>query len=294
MKVTRRQALKTLVSGSTGVLLTQQLGGESSRVFAQAVPKEKPQPKFRVGVQLQPQHTDWPTYADGVQRFDAMGVDSIWNWDHFFPIWGDPQGKHFEAWTMLGAMATLTKQAEIGSLVTCIHYRNPALLSSMAKTVDHMSGGRLILGLGSGWFEREFTEYGYTFGTVRDRLRALRTALPIIVDRWQKDVPPPLRPIPICLAGGGEKVMLKIVAQYATMWNGPLSGPPEEWARKNQILTEWSLVKLVTVGGERIEDGELVDLGEKKGEEFCRSIVGTEHPTEHGIDVPSFLFGGDA
>ena len=237
MKVTRRQALKTIVSGSTGVLLTQNLG-ERSHVLAQA-PKEQSKRKFRVGVQLQPQHTDWPTYADGVRRFDAMGVDSIWNWDHFFPLTGNPQGEHFEAWTMLGAMAILTKQAEIGCLVTCIHYRNPALLSNMAKTVDHMSGGRLVLGLGAGWFERDFTEYGYPFGTGGNRLRVLRTALPIIKERWQKDVPPPLRPIPVLIAGSGEKMMLKIVAQHATMWNGPLFASPEEWGRKNEILTEW-------------------------------------------------------
>ena len=237
MKVTRRQALKTIVSGSTGVLLAQNLG-KRSRVLAQ-VSKETPKGKFRVGVQLQPQHTDWPTYADGAQRFDAMGVDSIWNWDHFFPLTGDPQGEHFEAWTMLGAMATLTKQAEIGCLVTCIHYRNPALLSNMAKTVDHMSGGRLVLGLGAGWFERDFTEYGYPFDTVGGRLRTLRKALPTIKERWQKDVPSPLRPIPVLIAGSGEKVMLKIVAQHATMWNGPLFASPEEWGRKNEILTEW-------------------------------------------------------
>ena len=113
MKVTRRQALKTIVSGSTGVLLTQQLEGERSRVFAQAVPQEKlekkPQTKFRVGVQMQPQHTDWPTYAEGVQRFDAMGVDSIWNWDHFFPTCRKRRpGTHFEAWTLLTAIAMLT------------------------------------------------------------------------------------------------------------------------------------------------------------------------------------------
>jgi probable F420-dependent oxidoreductase len=194
-------------------------------------------PKLRVGVQLQPQHSDWPTYADGVRRFDELGVNSIWNWDHFFPLYGDPNGDHFEGWTLLSAMAAITSRAEVGCLVTCNSYRSPALLSNMAKTVDHISGGRLILGLGAGWFERDYNEYGYEFGTAPDRLRALRDALPVIIDRWEKDVPKPLRPIPICIGGGGEKVTLKLTAQYASIWNG--FGPPENYARKNGILTDW-------------------------------------------------------
>src|SRR5438046_3569757 len=102
-----------------------------------------------------------------------MGADTIWNWDHFFPLYGDPQGNHFEGWTLLSAMATLRQRAEIGCLVTCNTYRNPALLSDMAKTVDHISNGRLIVGIGAGWYRWEDRANGYENGSRGERVMCL-------------------------------------------------------------------------------------------------------------------------
>ncbi len=193
---------------------------------------------LRVGVQLHPQQTTYADYANAVRQAEALGVDSIWNWDHFFPLYGDPQGNHFEGWTLLTAIATLTQRAQIGCLVTCNSYRNPALLTHMAKTLDHISNGRLILGLGAGWFERDYQEFGYEFGTAIERLHALEEALPIIKRRMAAEVPAPIRnPIPLLIGGEGEKVTLKLTAQYANLWNG--FGPPDKWQRKNQVLTDW-------------------------------------------------------
>jgi probable F420-dependent oxidoreductase len=194
-------------------------------------------PRIRVGVQLHPQHTTWPSFADAVRRVEELGCDTIWNWDHFFPLYGDPQGAHFEGWTLLTAMATITTRAEVGCLVTCNSYRNPALLATMAKTVDHISGARLILGIGAGWFERDYNEFGYDFGTAPERLRALKEALPIIRQRWEQDVPKPLRPIPILIGGGGEKVTLRLAAEHASMWHG--FGPLETFTHKSAVLDEW-------------------------------------------------------
>jgi len=195
-------------------------------------------PNLRVGVQLEPQHTTYASYAGAVREVEALGVDTIWNWDHLLPPYGNHKGRHLEAWTLLAAMATLTGRAEIGSMVTCNSYRNPALLATMAKTVDHISGGRLILGIGAGWFEREYREYGYAFGTARDRLKALAATLPLIKQRWQAELPAPVRnPIPICLGGEGEQITLKLAARYADMWNG--FGPPDNFKHKSAVLDRW-------------------------------------------------------
>jgi probable F420-dependent oxidoreductase len=215
-----------------------------------------------VGVQLHPLHASYADYRRAWLRADALGVDTIWNWDHFFPLYGDPEGWHFEGWTTLVALGAETRRARIGCLVLSMGYRNAAMLSQMAKTLDHVTGGRLILGVGAGWCERDYAEYGYDFGTPGSRLRTMERAIEIIRERWAVDQPPPVNGhIPILVGGGGEKVTLRVAAQHADMWNG--FGPPEQWRRKNAVLDDWCR----RVGRDPSEIERTVSIGGGAGQE---------------------------
>lgn len=186
---------------------------------------------------------------------DAIPVyDSIWVYDHFHTV---PRIEHeavFECWTITAALARDTRRVHVGQMVTCVGYRNPALLAKIASTVDVLSHGRLYCGIGAGWYEHEWRAYGYGFPETRDRMRAFREATQIIIKMWTETEPTfegeyyriarPIneprgvqKPHPsLWIGGSGEQVTLKLVAQYGNACN--IGGSPETISRKLSILRE--------------------------------------------------------
>lgn len=199
----------------------------------------------------------WATMLDLTRWLDAeAGWESAWVYDHFHTTPVPSQEATHEAWSLMSALAASTTRIRLGQMCTCMGYRNPAYLAKVAATVDHVSGGRLEMGIGGGWYEHEWRAYGYGFPEVKDRLGMLREGVEIMRQAWttgtatlsgkhyQVDgaiVRPlpvqrtsPANNIPMWVAGGGEQVTLKIAAKYADYTN--FVGKPETFARKSEVL----------------------------------------------------------
>ncbi len=192
--------------------------------------------RVKIGVQVQPQHASIAGMRRAWREAEDMGLDTVFTWDHFFPLYGDSDGSHFECMALMASLAEVTERVEIGALVVCNSYRNPELLADAHRTIDHISGGRVILGIGAGWFEKDYDEYGYEFGTKPSRLKDLGRALPRIKKRLDRLNPPPLRKMPILIGGGGPKVTLRLVAQHGDAWHS--FGDESTFREKDAILRE--------------------------------------------------------
>jgi probable F420-dependent oxidoreductase len=252
---------------------------------------------IRVGVQLWPGGTpDYRTWREAVLTADDLGADAIFGYDHFHKVFAvpsegglpellpeQPDVNNFEGWTALASWAEITSHADIGLLVTGTGYRNPDLLADMARTVDHISGGRLILGLGAGWYEKDYTVYGYDFGTGKSRMDLFENSLARIEHRLGALVPPPVRNIPILIGGVGVKRTLPLVAKHADIWHTFATVP--EFQGKNAILRD-------LVAQEGRDDNEIERSVHWTGRENADAFVAegvtlftTEiHPTVDGYD----------
>jgi probable F420-dependent oxidoreductase len=194
---------------------------------------------IRIAAQLHPQHGDYPALRDAAVRSEALGYDLVYNWDHFYPLYGPSDGAHLECWTVLAAIAEATTRIEIGPLVTCISYRNPNLLADMARTVDRISGGRFVMGIGAGWLRRDYESYGYEFGTFGTRIAAMGAAIPVIQRRLDVLNPAPVRRPPLLIAGTGVRKTLRLVAEHADGWHAAFPEHPVELEPAVAALRGW-------------------------------------------------------
>ncbi len=206
-----------------------------------------------LGVALWSQASDWPTFLAAARRADQLGYDHVWTWDHVYAIFGDPHQPIFEGYTALAAVAQATQRVRLGLFVGANTFRNPGLATKCLTTIDHISGGRAIMGIGGAWNELEHGAFGIDFGSgFGERLDWLAEAVPAIrtllngsevssaaSGRYAFDhlrlAPRPLQVhLPIMIGGSGERKTLRIVARHADIWNA--FGTPETLARKDEIL----------------------------------------------------------
>lgn len=210
--------------------------------------------RMRFAFKTSPQNTTWADMLAVWQEADDIDVyESGWTFDHFYPIDGNSSGPCLEGWVTLTALAQATKRLRLGTLVTGIHYRHPAVLANMAAALDIVSNGRLELGIGAGWNEEESNAYGIELGSIKERFDRLEEACQVLIGLLSQETTDfsgrfyqlkaarnepkgPQRPHPpICIGGSGEKRTLRITAKYADHWNF-VGGPPDLFAHKRNVL----------------------------------------------------------
>jgi F420-dependent oxidoreductase-like protein len=237
-RLTRRAFLEAAGAGALALLSRSVGQAQAVRTAADDVAADPPRAgRLRFGLQLRPERVAYRDLADAWREADGLGYDSLFLFDHLVPITGDPADPCHEGWTLLAALAPQTRQARIGLLVTGNTYRHPAVLAKMAATVDHASGGKLILGIGAGWFEPEHRFYGIPFHTAAGRARRFGEAVEVVKLLWTREratfdgryyrlanapfAPKPLqRPHPPILVGGmGPKLVQPVAARHADIWH---------------------------------------------------------------------------
>jgi F420-dependent oxidoreductase-like protein len=194
----------------------------------------------------------WPTMSGVASAIESTGFESLWVYDHFHTVPVPTQEPTYEAWTMMAALATVTDTVRLGQMCTANGYRSPAYLAKVAASVDVISGGRLEMGIGAGWYEDEYDGYGYPFPKPSVRIGELDEAVQIMKAMWTEDEvhfegkhyrldgaicrPKPIQEphIPLWVAGGGEQLTLRIAAKYAAYTN--FADTPDEFAAKSEIL----------------------------------------------------------
>ena len=256
----------------------------------------------RYGIKTPNQHTTWETMLEIWQEADDIEVfETAWNWDHLYPLRGDPHGSSLDGWVTLAALAQATKRIGIGTMVNGMHFRHPAITASMAASLDHISGGRLNLGLGAGWFESEAEANGIELGTIKQRMDRFDEGLEVIVsllsneattfdgDYYQlmeaRSEPKPVqRPHPpIVIGGTGRKRTLRAVARWAQMWDA-LRADADEWQELSEILDE----HCAAVGRDPGEITRSVHISYGKDDDVAQLADEAAARLDAGVDVVVF------
>jgi probable F420-dependent oxidoreductase len=246
------------------------------------------------GVTLPQIKRTWDEARAAALAFDELGFDSVWVCDHMYGV-PNPALPIFEAWSQLAAVAAITQRVELGTLVTPPLFRNPAVLAKQLATIDHISNGRVIAGLGAGWFPPEFEDYGIAFGTLGERMRALDETVQVLRRLWTDEQttfegtfatlrgarcePKPVRRTPILVGGTGERVLMGITARHADIWN-------------NMAIAQGQLAAKVEALRRRCaEVGR--DPAELTISQQCTVVIGeTEHEARSQLEKAQKVFGG--
>jgi alkanesulfonate monooxygenase SsuD/methylene tetrahydromethanopterin reductase-like flavin-dependent oxidoreductase (luciferase family) len=246
------------------------------------------------GVTLPQIKRTWAEARDAALEFDRLGFDSVWVCDHLYGV-PMPNLPIFEAWSELAAVAALTSRVELGTLVTPVFFRNAAVLAKQVATIDHVSNGRTVVGLGGGWFAMEFESYGLPFPSMRERLAALDETATALKRLWTEPSvtlagrhvrlqdamcePKPVRRPPILVGGGGEKVLMGIVARHADIWN-------------NLAVNQGALAAKADVLRRRC-DAEGRDFGEITVSQQCLVVIAaTEAAAKEALGKAVKIYGG--
>ena len=207
---------------------------------------------IHLGVSLSQGNATWDELREGARLAESLGYDSIWSPDHFLTSASYPEGAYLEAWQVLAAWATLTYRVRLGTLVTPVDFRHPAVLAKMTATLDHVSGGRAVLGLGAGWYEQEYAQFGLHYGPPGERLRRLAETAKICRSLFDEtrttfegryyqlknalaEPKPAQSRLPILIAADGDRA-IGVAARHADWWN--CFGTPEEVAAKLALLRD--------------------------------------------------------
>jgi F420-dependent oxidoreductase-like protein len=260
----------------------------------------------RHALKTAPHHTTWAELRDMWVAADEFDVfESVWHWDHFYPLTPPFDGPNLEAWTTLAALAQATSRIRVGAMVNGMHHRHPAVTANMAATLDHIAGGRFELGMGAGWNELESTALGIELGSMKERFDRFDEGMEVIVSLLTQEKtsftgeyfhtneawcePKPLQErIPIVIGGKGPKRTLRAVARFADAWDMPLPDSPRDWEALDAVLR----AHCDAVGRDESEITRMIHYQLDPDLDLAAQVAGTAPFFAAGVDVVVWRWSG--